>query len=408
MKYTPISINKKEKTYKSANGKAKKYAYYEAVCTVQGENKSFRQTGSGKTRQAAKDALLKKLDAIERANVPSVPVRSKTLSQAIEHFLDYKLSEVWAESTYSRNKTTLKHQIAPFPIAQKAPLEVKHDDILAHIEALKNIGASKCVQDKAYSLLQLYFNYVYQDNRNQNPCYGIHLGYSPKLSSEHILNSEEVKRFFDACNTLGGNTDILQFIFLTYERSGEASTLKFSDWNRQDGLLKIARTRTVDKSGHSKVSEEGKTKTKSSTRSFKLNSLSIDILKRRYEARVEKLGNLADSAYIWPQAQDESKPMDYNTLRRLLLKVLEEAGIDKHITLHGLRHSGITFYGKDKNQLLTISKNAGHSRPSITEDIYSHVLDEHLEAAALSANNMNLFLQGQTLTPFPVLKPTEP
>ena len=86
---------------------------------------------------------------------------------------------------------------------------------------------------------------------------------------------------------------------------------------------------------------------------------------------------------------DETKPIDYNTVRRLLKKVLELAGIEKEITLHGLRHSGITFYAKDRDQFLTISKNAGHSRPSITEDVYSHVLDEHKEAAAKSADRLN-------------------
>ena len=73
---------------------------------------------------------------------------------------------------------------------------------------------------------------------------------------------------------------------------------------------------------------------------------------------------------------------------------MDEAGIEKHIKPHGLRHSGITFYGKDRDQFLAISRNAGHSRPSITEDIYSHVLDEHVEAAVASANRMNQSLCG--------------
>lgn len=93
MKYTPITINKKTKTHKDKGGKEKKYIYYEAVCTVQLAKKSYRETGNGKTRQAAKDALLKKLDAEEKKNLTSVPVKSETLSDAIDHFLKYKLSE---------------------------------------------------------------------------------------------------------------------------------------------------------------------------------------------------------------------------------------------------------------------------------------------------------------------------
>lgn len=61
MKYTHIEINKRTRTI---NGK--KYVYYEARCTVQAAKKSYRESGSGKTKQAAKEALLKKLDIEEK------------------------------------------------------------------------------------------------------------------------------------------------------------------------------------------------------------------------------------------------------------------------------------------------------------------------------------------------------
>ena len=401
MKYTPIVIEKKEKNYKTKAGRTKKYTYYEAKCTVQLAKSSYRQTGSGKTRQAAKEALLKKLDVEEKKNLSSVPVKSETLIDALYHFIDYKLSEGWAQSTYVRNKTTIDHQVFSYLISLKHPLEITHNDVLEYIEELRGMHYSISTIDKAYSLLQLYFNYVYQDNMAQNPCYGIHLGYDPVLSPDKVLNSDEAKAFFEACDEIGGNADLLQFIFLTYERPGEASTLRFSDWNKSDKTLKINRTKTVDKDGKVIVGSEGKTKTKSSRRTIKLNSASNDILIKRYNERWRSLGKRPGSAYIWVQKNDSYKPIDYNTLRRLLVKVLDKAGISKHITLHGLRHSGITYYGKDRDQFLAISKSAGHSRPSITEDKYSHLLDEHIEAAAASADKMNLFLKGESNSPLP-------
>lgn len=395
MKYTPITINKKTKTHKDKGGKEKKYIYYEAVCTVQLAKKSYRETGNGKTRQAAKDALLKKLDAEEKKNLTSVPVKSETLSDAIDHFLKYKLSEGWAESTYSRNQRTREKQIETYSIGMKHPLEVTHNDILEYLEQLRSYKYSKSTLDKAYSLLQLYFNYVYQDNRMQNPCYGIKIGYAPKLEEDQVLTSEEVARVFKACDKLGGNTDIIKFAFMTYERPGEVSTLKFSDWSRQTKTVKINRTYTEDAEGKKIVSAEGKTKTKTSTRTIKLSEMANDLLIKRYNQRWQTLGKRPGSSYIWTQKKDSGKPIDYNTLRRLFNKVLEVAKVEKHITLHGLRHSGITFYGKDRDQFLTISKNAGHSKPSITEDIYSHVLDEHKDAAVKSADNLNKIFNKQ-------------
>ena len=401
MKILPITITKRERNYKDKSGKAKKYVYYEAICTVQLAKDSFRATGCGKTRQAAREALLKKLDVEEKKNLTSVPVKSERLIDALYHFIEYKLSEGWRASTYKRNKTTIDNQIFPYLISLKHPLEISHADVLDYLEELRNTHYSLSTIDKAYSLLQLYFNYVYQDNMAQNPCYGIHLGYDPVLSPDKVLNSDEAKAFFEACEEIGGNADLLQFIFLTYERPGEASTLRFSDWNKSDKTLKINRTKTVDKDGKVIVGSEGKTKTKSSRRTIKLNSASNDILIKRYNERWRSLGKRPGSAYIWVQRNDSSKPIDYNTLRRLLARVLDKAGISKHITLHGLRHSGITYYGKDRDQFLAISKSAGHSRPSITEDKYSHLLDEHIEAAAASADKMNLFLKGESNSPLP-------
>ena len=182
---------------------------------------------------------------------------------------------------------------------------------------------------------------------------------------------------------------------MTYERPGEVSTLKFSDWSRQTKTVKINRTYTEDAEGKKIVSAEGKTKTKTSTRTIKLSEMANDLLIKRYNQRWQTLGKRPGSSYIWTQKKDSGKPIDYNTLRRLFNKVLEVAEVEKHITLHGLRHSGITFYGKDRDQFLTISKNAGHSRPSITEDIYSHVLDEHKDAAVKSADNLNKIFNQQ-------------
>ena len=55
-------------------------------------------------------------------------------------------------------------------------------------------------------------------------------------------------------------------------------------------------------------------------------------------------------------------------------KILNNAGIDKHITIHGLRHTGISYYirhGVDKE---FVAKMAGHSNSKITEDVYMVVI----------------------------------
>lgn len=309
----------------------------------------------------------------------------------MEHFLEYRLKEGGRESTYARDDRTRRNQIAPYPIAQMKPLEVTHNDILDYIQQLRNAGSTL---DKAYSLIRLYYNFIYRDNRKANPCYGIKIGYAPKLTEENILDTEETARMFQVCNEVGGNADLYQFAFMTYERPGEVATLRFTDWNPKKKTLRITRTYTENKKGQKVVSPDGQTKTQSSDREMKLSDMANDLIRRRYNKIWKSTGKRPGNSYIWTSATDKSKPINYNALRRLLDKLLKMAEIEKHFTPHGLRHSGITFYGRDRDQFLVISRNAGHSRPSITEDIYSHVLDEHEEEAVQSANRLNQRLCG--------------
>ncbi len=402
MEYTPISIKEVNK-----QSKGKTYEYFEARTTVTFEDGTKkRKCGTGKTRKDANACLKQKLEELEQLNnerkereeaitvETTVPVNSSTLNEALEHFLEYRLREGIREATYVRDDRVRRNQIAEYPLGKMHPLKIEHRDILDYMDTLKKEGLSKSTQDKAYSLLRLYFNFIYKDNRQYNPCYEIRIGYAPKVTVESILSTEDVVAMFRACNELKGDTDIFQFAFMTYERPGEVATLKFSDWNKKDKTLKITRTYTENRNARKVVSPDGQTKTESSNRVIRLSEMANNLLIERYEAAYKELGRKARTAYIWRRATNRHLPIEYNALRRLQYKVMDEAGIEKHIKPHGLRHSGITFYGKDRDQFLAISRNAGHSRPSITEDIYSHVLDEHVEAAVVSANRMNQSLCG--------------
>jgi integrase len=55
------------------------------------------------------------------------------------------------------------------------------------------------------------------------------------------------------------------------------------------------------------------------------------------------------------------------------VKKVTEAGV-KPITFHGLRHTHITMLLKSGVPVHVVSARAGHAKPSITLDTYSHLL----------------------------------
>jgi integrase len=60
-----------------------------------------------------------------------------------------------------------------------------------------------------------------------------------------------------------------------------------------------------------------------------------------------------------------------SNFRRVYDRSLKNAGINKHVTLHGLRHSAASIAIDAGVHLLDVSKRLGHARPSITIDVYS-------------------------------------
>lgn len=67
-----------------------------------------------------------------------------------------------------------------------------------------------------------------------------------------------------------------------------------------------------------------------------------------------------------------------NFMRRNFLPALAKAGI-QNFTFHELRHTAVSHLIASGANILTISKIVGHANPSITLNVYSHLLPDALE-----------------------------
>ena len=62
-------------------------------------------------------------------------------------------------------------------------------------------------------------------------------------------------------------------------------------------------------------------------------------------------------------------------------KIAEDAGLPI-IRFHDLRHTAASIQLNNGIPLLVVSKRLGHSKPSITLDIYGHLIEEYQNEAA--------------------------
>lgn len=370
----------------------KNKGYYRCYCTVlqvlTPNGNYWRPAAYGKTKKEAREKLEAKI--LEKEKTLNTPESTDELKSAIKIFNERTaITKRNSPATIEYLNRVLKNQIEPYGIAKMKVKDVEHEDILDYIKDLAADGVSEAMQKKAYNVLTAFFSDYYKQNPFHNPTFGLKFSSGiRKVEVAQIMNDEEINRYLAVCQEsreeflsdgrknkkYEKNADVLIILLLTYMRSGEALALKYSDWLVEDESIRIARTISRDRDG--KMIVGSKTKTDASSRILKINRIVTEVL----EERRKNVTDTEDysSRLIWHSESDINKPLSKNVLKNVHNRILKRAGIQKHIRIHDLRHTGISYYLRHGSPLAEVSKRAGHSCQSITADIYSHVLAESL------------------------------
>lgn len=156
---------------------------------------------------------------------------------------------------------------------------------------------------------------------------------------------------------------------LTGMRPGEGFGLQWKnfDWNKKQVNIRQSFCNTSKKFIPPK--------TKSAKRSIDLTPHLVEELK---EHRRSSVPNDLDLVF----SNRDGKPLDErNMVQRYFEPALKMAGI-RHIRLYDLRHTNVSLRLEQGQNIFYISKQIGHARPSITLDVYSHLMkDEYPEQA---------------------------
>jgi integrase len=94
--------------------------------------------------------------------------------------------------------------------------------------------------------------------------------------------------------------------------------------------------------------------------------------RRQLEERMAAGPAWEDSGYVF--VDELGAPVLPQTVSRRFDALIAKAGV-RRIRLHDARHSAATLLLEDGVPVHIVSKMLGHSKPSITLDIYSHAVD---------------------------------
>ncbi len=195
----------------------------------------------------------------------------------------------------------------------------------------------------------------------------------PRLVTEEmqVLDETQVSQFLVAVQD-NRNKALYHLAVKTGMRQAELLGLKWVDLNWTSGLLHIKRqVQRLEGKGFNFCEP----KTKSGRRTIQLGETTLQVMREHLANQaVEKA--LAGTRWkekdlIFPSSI--GTPLDLRNLLRDYKELLDKAGLPA-LRFHDLRHTAASIMLKHNIPVFTVSKILGHSKPSITLDIYGHLI----------------------------------
>lgn len=212
----------------------------------------------------------------------------------------------------------------------------------------------------------------------KNPAHGAIV---PKLGYAEMaaLDEEQVSRFLVAAS--GSRFGVLfHLAVVTGMRQGELFGLKWCDisWNKSTIIVRRQVQRIT---GKGYVFCEPKTK--AGHRKIGVGNTTLEKLRDQHGQQM-MIKIMAGAQ--WQEndlifTTDVGTPLDNSNVLKEYYVVLSKAGLPR-IRFHDLRHTAASLLLNNGQGIMAVSKLLGHSKPSVTLDIYGHVYSESMEEVA--------------------------
>jgi len=300
-----------------------------------------------------------------------------TLEQFMRSWLESKTLSI-RPMTVQGYRGTVERDVLPFlgklPLQQIQPIHLKQ--LYAR---LKEEGKGPRMIQLAHVVLHAAFHQAVREGiLGRNPADAVP---RPKVERTEfqILTEEQVHEFVIA--STGSRYEMLFYLALaTGMRKGELLGLKWSDLDSSKGILFVQRQlQQLSGQGSSLVP----TKTKAGRRPIKLGP---ETLKRLETHRVQQESDKTLAGEGWQEnglifTSTIGTYVDQTKVSRELKKVLNAAGLPS-IRFHDLRHTSISFLLEMGMPVNTVQQRSGHSKASVTTDIYGHPMARSQDEAA--------------------------
>ena len=359
-------------SYKGKNGKI----YTKYVFHFEGKTYSF--SSFQKTYQTYE----KLVNGEEIRNIKKDDKKSHIQNQTIEEQIKKWFTEYYMQnkkpSTRQRTHQSIEHQIIPH-VGKIKVLELKHSDI----QKMVNQSGKFSTKKKAFEYLRLFYKDMkYLKYFEDDPFEKINLTDLEPPQNMEIFEQWEI-------DTIQNNYSKYKYGYgyLLLSKTGcrvsEILALDLGNFKTNANGYYIDITKTISNGGEYDDFDKKTRRTADIMTPKTKNSIrTIPISKTTFEQLAEYLGfdNIEKARdYI---ENNKNRPLlvtsngtrvQYTSFKNIFYRLLNENGIErKNRTIHSLRHSFATKSVEDGVNIATLSSTLGHSRTSITYDIYVH------------------------------------
>jgi integrase len=210
----------------------------------------------------------------------------------------------------------------------------------------------------------------------KNPMQGVELPKKEKRKA-NVMEPEEALKVLEVARDEPMGV-FVAFLLWSGTRPNEAAALQWKDVDWKKESIQIRRN--VVRLDNGKSWEFDDTKTESGNRSFTMPASFMAWLKEHRQAQLEQRMRLGRDWYDYDLVftDDVGEPLSRSAYKWLWIKILTKAGLSEERTkmrTYDARHTMATLLLWERTPIKVVTARMGHARTSITEDIYSHVLD---------------------------------
>ena len=342
------------------------------VPSLDGKRQQRYATVKGTYKDAQKE-LTRLLGAADEGTLPDPS--SSTLAEYLRAWLDRPLG--LSPKTLERYRELAEHQVIPHLGATKLqklrPEHVQqwHGTLLAGSLSARTVG-------HAHQVLRLMLQCAVKNGTLARNVAAVHA--PPKVEEDEIeiLSAEQIA---DVLAKLEGHTlcPIVTLALATGMRRGELLGLQWGDIDLDANTLRVERVEETNAGLRLKSP-----KTKSGRRNITLPSETAAML-RAYKIEQMRIRLVIGAGKLEPDTlvftDVHGKPLKPHTISRAWRRVVTAKKLPA-VTFHALRHTHASVLINAGVDILTISRRLGHSKASVTLDVYGHLIGGADKAAA--------------------------